>query len=255
MPLELINLPCLTDNYAYLVRNTATNEVALIDAPEGGPIVSYLDAHGLTLSTILLTHHHWDHVDGVPDLVARYDPKIIGAAADEARLPKLDQSVVDGQEITICSEPCEVIDVYGHTIGHVAFYFPQSGYLFSADSLMAFGCGRLFEGTPAQMWVSMQRLRALPDDTLVCSGHEYTASNAKFMATIDPNTPAVQARIQSTAEARARNEATVPSLLSLEKATNPYLRADHPDLKAAVGMEGASDLEVFTEIRRRKDNF
>ena len=194
-------------------------------------------------------------MDGVPDLVARYNPKIIGAAADEARLPKLDQSVVDDQTITICGEPCEVIDVYGHTIGHVAFYFPQSGYLFSADSLMAFGCGRLFEGTPAQMWDSMQRLRALPDGTLVCSGHEYTASNAKFVATIDPNTPAVQARIQSTTEAHARNEATVPSLLSLEKATNPYLRADHPDLKAALGMEGATDLDVFTEIRRRKDNF
>jgi hydroxyacylglutathione hydrolase len=155
----------------------------------------------------------------------------------------------------VCGEEVRVIDVPGHTVGHVAFHLPRSGYLFSADSLMALGCGRLFEGTPQQMWDSLQRLRALPADTVVCSGHEYTESNARFALSVDPGNEALQERAERVRAARARGEPTVPSRLAEEAATNPFLRADDPALKAAMGMAGRADAEVFAALRKAKDNF
>ncbi len=253
MPLNLITVPCLTDNYAFLLHNDETGETALIDAPESAPIKAELERRGWTLSDVLITHHHHDHIDGVDDL--RGTARVIGAAADAHRLPDLSEQVRDGDELTICGEPCRVMDVYGHTIGQVAFYFPVSGILFSADSLMAMGCGRLFEGTPDQMWATMQRLRALPDNTIVCSGHEYTSSNMRFALSIEPDNPHLIERNERIQSARAANIPTVPSVLSDEKQTNPFLRADDLSLKRAVGMENATDVESFATIRSRKDNF
>ena len=174
---------------------------------------------------MLLTHHHWDHVDGLAGILAKQPAKVIGAAADANRLPPLDQQVTEGDSFVIGGEPVQVLDVSGHTDGHIAFYMPQSSAVFTADSLMALGCGRLFEGTPAQMWASLNKLAALPDDTLVCSGHEYTQSNAKFAITVDPDNQALKDRIADIDRARAAGKATVPSTLALEKATNPFLRA------------------------------
>jgi hydroxyacylglutathione hydrolase len=253
MPLDLITIPCLTDNYAYLLHNPATAETALIDAPEVGPITAALDARGWTLADLLITHHHPDHIDGVAGL--RGQARVIGAAADAHRLPALDLTVQGGDVITVLGEDCHVIDVPGHTVGHVAFYFPASGLAFTADSLMACGCGRLFEGTPAQMWASLQTLRALPPETLICSGHEYAASNARFAQTIDPANLALAARVNRIGTLRAEGKATLPVPLSEELATNPFLRADDPVLQAAIGMTRASGLDVFTEIRARKDRF
>ena len=255
MPLTLLTIPCLRDNYAYLIHNDATGETALIDAPEPAPILAALAENNWTLSTILITHHHSDHIDAVPALIAATSARIIGATADAHRLPPLDQSVAPGDVLTICSEPAHIIDVSGHTIGHIAFHFPQSNLLFTADSLMAMGCGRLFEGTPAMMWESLQRLSALPDHTIVCSGHEYTAANAKFALTIEPDNSALISRITEITTARANRQPTVPSLLGLERATNPFLRAYLPSLKLRLNMPGATDAHAFAEIRALKDRF
>ncbi|QGX97381.1 hydroxyacylglutathione hydrolase [Roseovarius faecimaris] len=255
MTLELVTIPCLSDNYAYLIHDAQSGETAAIDVPEAGPILQALENKGWTLSHILLTHHHYDHIDGVPELLAKAPARVIGAAADAHRLPTLDQAVSEGDTITVGGETGHVIDVSGHTVGHIAFHFPESRLVFTADSLMALGCGRLFEGTAAQMHGSLSKLAALPGDTIVCSGHEYTASNAKFALTIDPGNAQLISRADAVHEARARGEATVPSRLSDEMATNPFLRASDPDIQAGLGMQGADPVDVFAEIRARKDRF
>ena len=255
MPLEIVTIPCLKDNYAFLAHDRATGQTAVIDVPEAAPIAEALRLRGWRLSHVLLTHHHWDHVDGLAALLAEHPATVIGAAADAHRLPPLDVAVSEGDRIMIGSDEGVVIDVSGHTLGHVAFHFPGSSVVFTADSLMAMGCGRLFEGTPAQMYASLAKLAALPDETLVCSGHEYTASNAKFALTIEPGNAALISRVEKIETARAQGRPTVPSLLSAERATNPFLRSDSPEIQANLGLSGADPVTVFTEVRRRKDSF
>jgi hydroxyacylglutathione hydrolase len=252
-PLTLVTVPCLQDNYAFLLHDQATGETALVDAPEAAPIRAELDRRGWTVSDILITHHHDDHIQAVEAL--RTGVRVIGARADAHRLPRLDLEVAPGDRVTVCGEAAQVIDVSGHTVGHVAFHFPRSKVVFTADSLMALGCGRLFEGTAPMMWESLLRLRALPPDTTVCSGHEYTTGNARFALSVDVGNARLQARAEAIRQARERGEPTVPSLLSDEIATNPFLRADDPDLKSAMGMEDCSDAEVFGAIRSAKDRF
>ncbi|MFO8125865.1 hydroxyacylglutathione hydrolase [Yoonia sp.] len=250
---ELVVVPCLRDNYAFLVHNSKTQQTALIDAPEAAPIQAELDARGWTLTDILITHHHNDHIDGVAAL--RGNARVIGGKADARRLPDLDLAVTEGDEIAVCDQRTHILDVSGHTIGHIAYHMPDAGLVFTADSLMALGCGRLFEGTPAQMWDSLQKLRALPDDTLVCSGHEYTESNARFAVSLDPDNPDLISRTKRIDAARAVGKPTVPSTLTEEKRTNPFLRADVPEFKAALGMNDASAVDVFAFARSRKDKF
>jgi len=255
MTFELVTIPCLSDNYAYLIHDAGTGETAVIDVPEAGAILTALDKTGWRLSHILLTHHHHDHVGGVAELRAATGAQVIGAAADAHRLPPLDLAVSEGDTILIGGEAGHVMDVSGHTLGHIAFHFPQSALAFTADSLMALGCGRLFEGSAAQMWESLSKLMALPDDTLICSGHEYTAANAKFALTIDPDNPALISRLSEIEAARAEGRPTVPSLLSEELATNPFLRAADPRIRTRLDMQDATPAEVFAEIRARKDRF
>lgn len=251
--LELVVVPCLADNYAFLVHNPESGETALVDAPEAAPIQAALDARGWTLNDILITHHHDDHIGAVGAL--RDGARVIGAKADTHRLPDLDLAVAEGDQFTVCGQQAHVFDVSGHTIGHIAFHMPDAAFVFTADSLMALGCGRLFEGTPAQMWDSMQKLRALPDETRVCSGHEYTTTNARFAASLDPDNPDLISRIKRIEMARAAGQPTVPSTLTEEKRTNPFLRADVPQFKAAVGMTDASPVDVFAYARSQKDIF
>ncbi|TMV85042.1 hydroxyacylglutathione hydrolase [Thioclava sp. BHET1] len=255
MPLQIVTIPCLTDNYAWILHDAETGATAVVDVPEAGPILAALETRGWQLSEILITHHHDDHIMGVPELRAATGAKVTGAKADSHRLPPLDRAVSEGDSLSICGEPVQIFDVSGHTIGHIAFYFPQSGAVFTADSLMGLGCGRLFEGTPQMMWTSLGKLMALPPETLVCSGHEYSASNAKFALTIEPDNAALISRSERIAAARSKGAATVPVTLQEELETNPFLRASKPGVKAALGLSGASDAEVFAEIRRRKDVF
>lgn len=255
MPLDIRTIPCLSDNYAYLAHDPATGATAVVDVPEAGPIIAVLQDTGWTLTDVLITHHHYDHVDGLGDLLNAYPARVIGAAADAHRLPPLDIALKEGDALHIGSEAGVVIDVSGHTIHHIAFHFPGAKAVFTADSLMALGCGRVFEGTKAQMHASLQKLAALPADTWVYSGHEYTAANAKFALSVDPHNPDLISRVRDVTAKRANGTATVPTLLSEELATNPFLRAHDPNLSAHLGMTGANATDVFTEIRTRKDNF
>ena len=255
MALKIETVPCLDDNYAFLAHNPQTGETAVVDVPEAAPILRRLDKLGWRADTVLLTHHHADHVQGLGELLAAHPAKVVGAAADAHRLPPLDVAVSEGDETPVCGEIAAVIDVSGHTIGHIAYHFAESGVAFTADSLMAMGCGRVFEGEMAQMWESLAKLAALPAETVICSGHEYTASNAKFALTVDPENPALAERARQIEEARAQGAPTVPSTLAEELATNPFLRAGDPAIRAGLGMASATDAEVFAEIRRRKDAF
>jgi hydroxyacylglutathione hydrolase len=255
MPLTLVTVPCLSDNYAFLIHDAGSGATAVVDVPDPAPILAVLKDRGWRLTDILITHHHDDHIQGVAALVAATGARVAGAAADAHRLPPLDRAVAHGDTVTVGAETGHVIDVSGHTVGHIAYHFPGSDLVFTADSLMAMGCGRLFEGTAAQMWASLSRLAALPPETLVCSGHEYTAGNARFALTIEPGNPALISRKAEIDAARARGIGTVPSSLALELATNPFLRADGAGVRQAVGLPDAPASEVFAEVRRRKDSF
>jgi hydroxyacylglutathione hydrolase len=255
MPLELVTIPCLADNYAYLVKGDGPGEVALIDAPDAAPIIAALDQRGWTLGAILITHHHGDHTAGVAELRARYDAKVVGPAAEAPKLPPLDRAVREGDTGGTGAFRSVVIEVPGHTLGHIAYHFPEADLLFTADSLMSGGCGRLFEGTAAQMHASLAKLAALPPDTLVCSGHEYTASNLRFALALEPDNPALISRVAEVAAKRAHGRPAVPVRLAVELETNPFLRAHLPALKSAVGLPEADDVTVFAEIRARKDKF
>jgi len=255
MTLQVETVACLSDNYAYLAHDPASGETAVIDAPEAGPILRALDHKGWRATLVLLTHHHADHVQGLGALLARHEARVVGAAADAHRLPALDIAVREGDKVRIGDEAGTVIEVPGHTLGHVAYHFAHSAVAFTADSLMALGCGRVFEGSMPQMWQSLCKLAALPPDTTICSGHEYTAANARFALSVDSDNPALRKRAEAVAAARAAGRPTVPSTLAEELATNPFLRAADPGLRARLGMAGADPAEAFAEIRTRKDNF
>lgn len=255
MPLKLLSIPCLKDNYAFLLHDPESGSTALVDAPEAAPILTALRERGWTLSQILLTHHHSDHVAGTAEIVAATGARVLGGADDAHRLPPLDAQLREGDTVTVGTEKGTVLAVPGHTIGHIGFHFPLSKLAFTGDSLMAGGCGRLFEGTPKLMWGTLSKLMTLPPDTLICSGHEYTASNLLFAATVDKDNPALVERIEATSVAVRDGKPTVPSPLSLELATNPFLRAGQPALAAALGMAGASAPQVFAALRSRKDRF
>lgn len=255
MPLSLVTLPCLSDNYAYLLHDERTGATAVVDVPDAAAVSAALDAHGWTLSDIWITHHHHDHVGGVDALRARTGARVTGARADDHRLPRLDRPVDPGDTFLFADEKVHVLDVSGHTVGHVAYHVPAAAAAFTGDSLMALGCGRLFEGTAEMMWASLSRLAALPPDTQLCSGHEYAQANARFALSVDGDNADLLTRAAEIDAARAQGEPTVPVTLDLEMRTNPFLRAGLPKVKAALGMPDAADADVFAEIRRRKDSF
>jgi hydroxyacylglutathione hydrolase len=252
---EIVTIPCLKDNYAFLLHDPTTGATAVVDVPEAAPILAALKARDWQLSDIFITHHHWDHVDGVADLVAATGAKVWGAAADAHRLPPLDHALAEGDQVSLGALQGAVLDVSGHTVGHIAYHFPQAGAVFTADSLMAGGCGRLFEGTAAQMWDSLSKLAALPPTTLVCSGHEYTTGNLRFAQSVDPGNSALISRVTAVDAARAEGRPTVPSTLSLELATNPFLRAADPAIARHLDLDGADPATVFARLRSMKDAF
>lgn len=254
-PLELVVLPCLSDNYTYLIHDEASGATAVFDVPDAATVREALASRDWALSHILLTHHHQDHVAGVADLREATGAEVWGNAADADRLPPLDRALETGTEMTFAGRSMAMIDVPGHTIGHVAYHLPDEALLFSGDSLMALGCGRLFEGSAAQMHDSLTRLAALPEDTRICSGHEYTLTNARFALGVDPDNAALQDRASRAEAQRAGGEPTVPVRLSLECATNPFLRPHDPGLRAHLGMPDAPDLAVFARLRALRDTF
>lgn len=253
--LEIVQFPCRDDNFGVLIHDAKTGQTAAIDAPALQPILNELDKRGWTLTHIFTTHHHIDHVEANLDLKARFSVEITGPATEANKIPGIDKAVAGGDRFDFAGHRIDVIDCPGHTLGGISYSIPSQKLLFAADTLFSLGCGRLLEGTPDQMWGSLTRLMALPDDTAIYCGHEYTASNAKFALTIDPDNQALVERALEVEQLRAAGKPALPTSMGREKATNPFLRADDGTIRELLGMEKASDAEVFAEIRRRKDVF
>jgi hydroxyacylglutathione hydrolase len=253
--LEIVRVPALTDNYLWLVREPESGAVAVVDPAEAAPIERALAERNWRLTHILNTHHHGDHVGGNLALKAATRCTIVGPRADRARIPGIDVEVGEGDRYQFGAASAAVFDIPGHTRGHIAYWFADSDALFCGDTLFLMGCGRVFEGTPAQMWSSLGKLKRLPGTARVYCAHEYTQSNARFALTVDAGNKALVARAQAVADARARGEPTVPGTLAEELATNPFLRADRPELAAAVGLAPGDPVAVFAAVRRAKDQF
>jgi hydroxyacylglutathione hydrolase len=247
MPVIVHQFPCLSDNYGFLVRDEASGQVATIDTPDADAILAQLDQRGWTLTLILNTHWHPDHAGGNEALKAATGATIAGPA-EVTRIAPLDRALKDGDVVMLGQTRFDVLDTGGHTLGHVSYHDAADRIAFVGDTLFALGCGRLFEGTPEQMWTSLSRLAALPDDTTVYCAHEYTASNARFALSVD-DAPALKARAAAVFAARERSEPTVPTTIGAEKTTNPFLRA--PRLRP----HAASAAEAFAEIRAATDSF
>ncbi|MDQ0317086.1 hydroxyacylglutathione hydrolase [Amorphus orientalis] len=247
-------IPCRSDNYAVLIHDPDSKTTILVDAPEAGPIAAVLDETGWSLDHILITHHHADHVAGVPDLKARNGALVTGPKEEASRIEVLDEFLEDGASTTLGPWAVRAIATPGHTAGPLSYWFPDLGVAFTGDTLFAMGCGRLFEGDAATMWASLKTLRdVLPDETRIYCGHEYTQKNAEFASGVDPDNATLRERVAAVNAARARGEPTIPTTMADEKATNPFLRADDPALAEAVGLAGESPEAVFAELRGRRD--
>lgn len=251
MALEFYQFDYNDDNYGVLVHDPASGCTAAIDAGDATAYLKASERTGWTIDHIWITHHHWDHTDGMGKLKAMTQSKVIGPDGVQG----VDQVVRGGDEFDFCGLTVQVLHTPGHTLDMLNFHIPGQGVVFTGDTLFSLGCGRVFEGTPEQMWESLSLLAALPPRTVVYSAHEYTLANAKFALSVDPDNDALKTRVAEVQKKRSSNHPTVPSLLSDELATNPFLRAGDPAIRAHLGMEQASDAEVFAEIRKRKDNF
>src|SRR4051794_27923461 len=244
---------CRSDNFGVLIHDSETGRTASIDAPEAAPIEAALRRQGWTLTDILVTHHHEDHVEGIEALKASSGCRVVANAADAHRIPAVDETVSPGGTVSVGTLEARVIDTPGHTVGHIAYWFEAAKILFAADTLFSLGCGRVLEGTMSQMWRSLEALRTLPDDTQVYCGHEYTLSNARFAISVDPSNEALKRRAAEVETQRSRHQFTLPVLLGAEKRENPFLRADDATIAAQLGMSGADPVAVFTELRERKN--
>jgi hydroxyacylglutathione hydrolase len=253
--LEIFQFPTRADNYGVLIHDPETGATAAIDAPEAGPIQATLAQKGWNLTDILVTHHHGDHTAGIGPLKSKFGCTVYGPAREAGLIPGLDVEVKEGDTVSVGRCDATVIDTAGHTRGHISYHFPDDGVVFVGDTLFSVGCGKLLEGDAPTMWASLAKLAALPPDTEVYCGHEYTGANCRFALTIEPDNAALQARAAEVARNDAEGRPSLPTTIGLELATNPFLRASSPDIQARLGLEGEPLEKVFAEVRRRKDRF
>jgi hydroxyacylglutathione hydrolase len=245
--------PCLSDNFGVLIHDPASGATASIDAPEAAPVEAALKQTGWTLTDILVTHHHGDHTAGVGPLKAKHGCRVVGPVSEKFRA--VDETIGEGQSVKVGNLTARVLETPGHTLDHISYIFDADKAAFVGDTLFSIGCGRVIEGTPAQMWNSLLKLRALPDDMQFFCGHEYTQANIKFALTIEPDNKALNARAKEVDALRAAGKPTIPQTIGAEKEANCFLRADVPAVAAAVGMSGKPAADVFAEIRARKNKF
>jgi hydroxyacylglutathione hydrolase len=246
---------CLKDNYGVLLHDPASGATAAVDAPESGPVESALKETGWRLTDILVTHHHGDHTAGIPDLKQRHKCRVVAPRKEAARIPLVDVEVAEGDRVQVGNLSAQVIETPGHTAGHIAYWLADDELVFVGDTLFSIGCGRVIEGTPEMMWKSLLKLRGLPGETRVYCGHEYTQANIRFAETIEPDNIALVARAAEVAKQVAEHKPTIPTTIDAEKAANPFLRADVPDIADAIGLPGRPAVDVFAEIRARKNKF
>jgi hydroxyacylglutathione hydrolase len=255
MPAEIHLFVCMKDNYGVLIHDPATGATASIDAPEAAPVEAALKETGWTLTDILVTHHHGDHIAGIPELKQTYKCRVVAPAAEASGIPGVDETVREGSKVSVGKLSANVLETPGHTKGHIAYWFHGDKIAFVGDTLFSIGCGRVIEGTPEMMWKSLTKLRDLPDDTKIYCGHEYTLANIKFARTIEPNNAALAAREQQATMQIGKGEPTIPVTIGAEKKENPFLRADIASVAAGIGMAGKPAADVFAEIRARKNRF
>ncbi len=241
MPVTVQPVPMFSDNYAWLMRDTASGAIGIVDPADPDAAFKAIDAAGGKLDMIFLTHHHADHVAGTDAVRARYGAQVVGAAADAHRLPVLDRAVAEGDRVPFGDAQAQVLETPGHTRGHIAFHVAEGGVLFCGDTLFSLGCGRLLEGSAEEMFQSLRKLARLPGDTLVCCGHEYTQANARFALTVEPGNAALQRRADEVAKLRSAGMPTLPSRMAEEVAANPFVRA--------------ADAVQLAAIRAAKDQF
>jgi hydroxyacylglutathione hydrolase len=253
MPAQTHLFLCLKDNYGVLLHDPAQGTTAAIDAPEAAPIEAALKATGWRLTDILVTHHHADHTQGIAELKQKHRCRVVAPHGEAAKIPLVDETVRENDKVRVGSLEGRVLETPGHTAGHISYVFGADKLAFVGDTLFSIGCGRVIEGTPEMMWQSLLKLRALPDDTRIYCGHEYTQANIRFAKTIEPANAVLGARAQEVDKLVAAHKPTIPSTMGAEKAANPFLRADMAEVAKSVGLSGQPSWKVFAEIRERKN--
>jgi hydroxyacylglutathione hydrolase len=253
--LEIIQLRALQDNYIYVLHDSVSAETAVIDPAQAQPVLELLKQKGWQLNYIFNTHHHSDHVGGNAQLKQHTGCIIIGSEVDKQRIPAIDKTVVEGESLYLGNHKATVIEARGHTHGHILYYFQQDKALFCGDTLFGLGCGRLFEGTAGQLWQSLQKIKALPVDTRCYCAHEYTQANARFAISVEPDNEALQQRIIEINQLRSQHQATIPTTVGLELATNPFLREHSLSVQQNIHRLNAEPVAIFTQLRYLKDNF
>jgi len=253
--MEIITIPCLTDNYAYIIYDNNSKTVGVVDPSEAIPVISFLKKKNLKLNYILNTHHHFDHIGGNIELKKIYNAKIVGFMDDKHRIPGIDITLKNDEKWNFGNSTVKIFHIPGHTLGHICFFFEKEKAVFTGDTLFSLGCGRIFEGNHKQMLTSLNKIKKLPKDTMIYCGHEYTYKNAQFCMKYDKNNLELKKKFEKIKKLRSENLPTIPSSLEDELRSNIFLRCDQSDLKIKLNMQNQEDFKVFQKVRDLKDNF